>query len=554
MLAVKPTSFPRSEAPQVRRSLRRTLILTITLLLPVVAARADVYRPAPASQPPDILFADLFTAVQGARVFPDGKTFVDAIPDGAPATILADYHHQQPRTSEELERFVASHFTLPGEPTSVALPSGHQDIIAHIDGLWNLLTRSSPAAPPYSSLLSLPRPYVVPGGRFRELYYWDSYFTMLGLAESGRRDLLEDMTGDFAYLIDTYGHVPNGTRTYYLSRSQPPFFYAMVGLLGSDSVQYLPQLLREHAFWMKGATGLARGSSRGRVVALADGAILNRYWDDADTPRAESYRQDVELARTSGREPRQLYRDIRAAAESGWDFSSRWFEDGHTLATIDTTEIIPVDLNSLLYGLEKTIEAACRRRGNRRCAASFAREARSRRTAMDRYLWDPASGTYLDYRWTRASRIARLSAATVYPLFASAASASQAGSVAKAIAGSLLQAGGIVTTPLNTGQQWDAPNGWAPLQWLTVAGLRNYGQQGLARAIACRWMVAVNFLYRQQAKLVEKYDVMTVGRNGGGGEYPSQDGFGWTNGVYRKLATLFPQDAQHTQSRECPQP
>jgi len=562
MLAVKPIPFRHIESHRARGPWRRTLILTITALLPIAAAHADVSRPEPALQPPDVLFADLFTAVQGAQLFPDGKTFVDAIPDAAPATILADYHERQPRTPEALERFVTSHFVLPGEPASVALPPGHQQIVAHIDGLWNLLTRATPAAPPYSSLLSLPRPYVVPGGRFRELYYWDSYFTMLGLVESGRRDLVEDMTGDFAFLIDTYGHVPNGTRTYYLSRSQPPFFYAMVGLLAGEpgapdaapALRFLPQMLREHAFWMKGAAGLPRGTSRDRVVVLANGAVLNRYWDDADTPRAESYRQDVELARTSGREPRQLYRDIRAAAESGWDFSSRWFEDGHTLATIDTTEIIPVDLNSLLYGLEKTIEAACQRKGDRRCAASFAREARSRRTAMDRYLWDPASGTYLDYRWTRASRIARLSAATVYPLFASAASASQAESVAKAIAGSLLQAGGIVTTPLNTGQQWDAPNGWAPLQWLTVAGLRNYGQQGLARAIACRWMVAVNILYGQQAKLVEKYDVMTVGRNGGGGEYPSQDGFGWTNGVYRKLATLFPQDAQHTQSRDCPQP
>ena len=152
--------------------------------------------------------------------------------------------------------------------------------------------------PRYSSLLPLPQPYVVPGGRFREIYYWDSYFTMLGLEESGRRDLVVDMVHDFAYLIDTYGHVPNGTRTYYLSRSQPPFFFEMVGLLSSDDparafVRYLPELKREYAFWMEGAQSLRRGRAHRRVVALPDGSILNRYWDDRDTPRDESYREDT---------------------------------------------------------------------------------------------------------------------------------------------------------------------------------------------------------------------------------------------------------------------
>ena len=219
------------------------------------------------------------------------------------------------------------------------------------------MTRSTISAPRYSSLLPLPQPYLVPGGRFRELYYWDSYFTMLGLDESGRHDLVADMVRDFAYLIDTYGHVPNGARTYYLSRSQPPFFFEMVGLLSNDDSasafsEYLPQLKREYAFWMEGARGLRRGTAHRRVVAMPNWSILNRYWDDRDTPRDESYREDTELAHASGRPARQVFRDIRAAAESGWDFSSRWFADGHTRGTIDTTEIVPIDLNSLLFGLE----------------------------------------------------------------------------------------------------------------------------------------------------------------------------------------------------------
>src|SRR6266481_5937072 len=168
----------------------------------------------------------------------------------------------------------------------------------------------------------MPDPYVVPGGRFREMYYWDSYFTMLGLATSGRHDLVDGMVRDFAYLIDTYGHVPNGARTYYLSRSQPPFFFAMVGLVspkepGQAFAAYLPQLRREYAFWMEGAQGLRAGTSHRHVVALPDGSVLNRFWDDTNTPRDESYREDTELARGSHRPAPQLFRDIRAAAVSG---------------------------------------------------------------------------------------------------------------------------------------------------------------------------------------------------------------------------------------------
>src|SRR5262249_22447804 len=151
--------------------------------------------------------------------------------------------------------------------------------------------------------------------------------------ESGRHDLIVSMLHNFAWLIDQFGHIPNGNRTYYLSRSQPPFFAAMVELAaqrdGADAYrQYLPQLKKEYAFWMDGAASLAPGAAHRRVVKLADGAVLNRYWDDRDTPREESFREDRETAKASGRPAAEVYRNIRATAESGWDFSSRWFADG----------------------------------------------------------------------------------------------------------------------------------------------------------------------------------------------------------------------------------
>jgi alpha,alpha-trehalase len=530
------------------------------LMLAVLAVGATQAKKPPAAaypEPPQTLYQDLFVAVQIAPIFEDGKAFPDAVPNTAPDDILAQYHSLHADSPQVLKRFIEAHFTLPTQATAAPSPPDQVSIVTHIDRLWNSLTRGTTGAPPYASLLPLPHSYVVPGGRVREIYYWDSYFTMLGLQESGRKDLVADMVRDFAYLIDTYGHVPNGTRSYYLSRSQPPFFFEMVGLLSGDDpagafAQYLPELKREYGFWMDGARGLARGSAHRRVVALSDGSILNRYWDDRDTARDESYREDSELARTSGRDAPQLYRNIRAAAESGWDFSSRWFADAHTRATIDTTEIVPIDLNSLLFGLENAIRVGCQRRSDAACTKEFAARAAARHAAINRYLWDPSSGVYSDYRWTHRARVTQLSAATLYPLFVALASRTQAASVAKIITRDLLKPGGIVTTMLDTGQQWDAPNGWAPLQWIAIAGLRGYGNVGLAETIACRWMINVNAVYQQSGKLVEKYDVLHTGRSGGGGEYPTQDGFGWTNGVTRKLIALYPADAAYVSPDQCP--
>jgi alpha,alpha-trehalase len=529
------------------------------VLLPGASLQPQPIAAATIPESPQVVFKGLFTAVQSAQLFADSKTFVDAVPKGAPREILARYRDTNPVSREALKSFVAANFLLPAEASAPQPSTERVTITRHIDSLWNQLTRATDTAPRYSSLLPLPEPYVVPGGRFREMYYWDSYFTMLGLVESGRHDLVEHMVRDFAYLIDTYGHVPNGTRTYYLSRSQPPFFYAMVGLLSVEDpavayARYLPQLRREYAFWMQGEVGLGRGTAHRRVVAMPNGAILNRYWDDADTPRDESYREDTELASRSGRNAPQLYRDVRAAAESGWDFSSRWFADGGSLATINTTEIIPIDLNSLLFGVENAIRAGCARAGDRPCVSEFTHRAAARRDAVNRYLWDAAAGVYRDYGWVKQAQVPRVSAATLYPLFVALASEPQAVAVATAVSRDLLKAGGIVTTPLLSGQQWDAPNGWAPLQWIGVSGLRRYAILPLAETIACRWMLNVNRVYGEDGKLVEKYDVIATGRLGGGGEYPLQDGFGWTNGVMRKLMALYPEDAARSAPEQCPAP
>jgi len=203
-------------------------------------------------------------------------------------------------TGFELGSFVKDNFDAPHVTAEGTRSDTAQSMEEHITALWPLLTRPADMVDPRSSLIPLPGPYVVPGGRFREVYYWDSYFTMLGLIQDGRTDLVKNMLDNFAYLIRTVGHIPNGNRTYYLSRSQPPYFAAMVGLYASatDSMQatrYLEAMELEHAFWMAGADSVARGTAARRVVRLRDGSLLNRYWDDKPEPRPESYREDFEL-------------------------------------------------------------------------------------------------------------------------------------------------------------------------------------------------------------------------------------------------------------------
>jgi len=511
------------------------------------AATADLTAPSdPFVATPAELFGPLFVQVQMAALFPDGKAFADAVPKASPPVILRRYRASKPRSHAELMRFVRSTFALPTQASTPPSPPD-KSLQAHIARLWPLLTRQPAVPPAYSSLLYVPEPYVVPGGRFREFYYWDSYFTMLGLVRDGHEDTAHDLVDDFSYMLRQYGHIPNGARTYYLSRSQPPVYYLMVGLLSSDPAsewaRHLQDLEREYAYWMEGSAGLQPGKARRNVVAMPDGSLLNRYWDAADTPRDESYRNDVLIARASNRPAAQVYRDLRAAAESGWDFSSRWLADGRHLTTIDTTDIVPVDLNSLLYGLERAIASGCRAHHERACERVFAARAQRRRQAMNRYLWDAKAGYYMDYDWRHHKRTGELSAATLYPLFTGVAEIRQADSVGAVTQMQLLKEGGIVTTNITSGQQWDAPNGWPPLQWIAVMGLRRYDQPALAREIARRWLVTVRRVFASQGKLVEKYDV-EHNLPGGGGEYPLQDGFGWTNGVTRALIALYP-DGPH---------
>lgn len=496
-------------------------------------------------QTPDEVWGKLFTEVQLNMVLGDNKTFADAVPKFSPQVILKKYQDAQKSkdTSFHLKDFVFQNFKVP-VTTNVKLPAKTTSLKEHLEELWPTLTRKADVIEKNSSLLPLPKAYVVPGGRFREIYYWDSYFTMQGLAVSNRYDFIENMLDNFKYLIDTYGHIPNGNRTYYLSRSQPPYFALMADLLHEkmgDRVykKYLSAMQKEYAWWMDGESNLQNGQAYRRVVKLEDGTVLNRYFDDKKAPREESYFQDVQSGLAYEGKDRMVYTHLRAGAESGWDFTSRWFADTMNLNTIETIYILPVDLNCLLYAYENILSKAAKTQQLQSQANMYEKKALKRKQAILTWFWNDTAHYFFDYHFINKSTTNRWSLAGVLPLFTKIATTEQAAYVKYHIEQRFLKDGGLVTTPYHTGQQWDAPNGWAPLQFLAVKGLVNYKFDTLAKTIADRWMFVNENVYANTGKMLEKYNVEDIHLPSGGGEYPTQDGFGWSNGVYLKFYQMF---------------
>ena len=278
----------------------------------------------------------------------------------------------------------------------------------------------------------------------------------------------------------------------------------------------------------------------GRVVQMPNGTVLNRYFDNKNTPRPESRREDIETAQKSPNANKaKIYLDLRAGAESGWDFSSRWFGEACCIETIQTTDIVPVDLNCLLYDLEMTIAQCYGILKQKALRKKFIQAAEKRAEAIRTYCWNEATGFFYDYNFRTGRQMPHATLAGVFPLYNGVATKKQAEHVAEMLQREFLRDGGLRMTLVDNGQQWDAPNGWAPLQWTAVCGLRRYGLDELAEEIRKRWLASTERVFADKGKMIEKYDVDSESRIGGGGEYPLQDGFGWTNGVYAALYDRF---------------
>lgn len=479
---------------------------------------------------------ELFEEVQMNSILEDGKTFVDCIPLLPLSEIQNKYEQYKSQVNFDLKEFVHENFSLPPSFGSEYKSNLQLSVAENINNLWPMLTRD--VSDEKSSLINLPNRYIVPGGRFREIYYWDSYFTMLGLKEAGRVDLIEDMINNFAFLINKIGHIPNGNRQYYISRSQPPFFALMVQLLADTKkddriyIKYQKELEKEYAFWMAGGDELKQGQVVNRVACMPDGTLLNRYYDSKQCPREESFSEDVHISKASSNKAENVFANLRAGAESGWDFSSRWFSDNKSINTIETTDIIPVDLNCLMFMLEQILAKSTSLSGQANKASVYIELSAKRKNSILNFCWNNEVHYFCDYHFVKKEILNKKTAAGLFPLFVSIANQHQANAIAHSVETSLLKPGGLVTTSIHSGQQWDAPNGWAPLQWIAFAGLRKYGINHLANEIAVRWTSLNEKVFSETGKLMEKYNVEDLNQLAGGGEYPGQDGFGWTNGVY----------------------
>ncbi|MFT7187599.1 MAG: alpha,alpha-trehalase [Sediminicola sp.] len=492
---------------------------------------------APKETKVDFYESQLFKDVQLNSIFKDSKTFVDLVPDRSYQELITLYGQEKNRPDFELNTFVNSHFSDQFTSNTRFETDTTKNMYQHISNIWGMLTRSPDKAMIHSSRIPLPKEYVVPGGRFREIYYWDSYFTIEGLLIDKKDALATNMVDNFSHLIDTLGFIPNGTRNYYLSRSQPPFYTLMVTSLtkGEDQkfLEYLPYIEKEYNFWMDGESDLEVGEFIKHVVKTTNGTVLNRYWDNRDTPRQESYKEDVHLAAqfTTEIEKKNLYVNLRAGAESGWDFSTRWYGTPDDFGTITTTTIAPIDLNCLLYFMETQLARGYQLKGESETEQTYKRKAEQRSKAIQELFWSKETSFFMDLNMPQAMVRNQMTLAGTFPLFFNLATQEQALEVKEHLMKDFLKDGGLLTTLENSGQQWDAPNGWAPLQWIAVNGLLNYGFDKEAKEIMVRWLRLNEKVYANTGKMMEKYNVEDVSLLSGGGEYDLQDGFGWTNGV-----------------------
>ncbi len=486
-------------------------------------------------------YEELFVDIQTQRILVDQKSFVDSEPRMEVNKILDDYRNQRYLDGFDLKDFFSAHFELPMEEAWESI--GSPTVSEHIDKIWDLLTRFPGET--RGTLMSLPEKFVVPGGRFREIFYWDSYFTMLGLQVSGRNDLVENMVKNFACLIESFGFIPNGNRTYFLSRSQPPFFSLMIDMLSDVKgekvwLEYLPQLKKEYAFWMNGEQFLSvEKNAEKRVLRMPGGEVLNRYWDSLNSPRPEGYVSDIATAKKAGPGNKEIFRDLRAAAESGWDFSTRWFAEGQDLSSIRTTQIVPVDLNCLLLHLERSLEKACHLANDETNEKLYHLRSQQREAAIQKYHWNEEDGIFGDYDFVGNKPTRAATIGMVYPLVLKIATNKQVARIVVRLTGKFLQPGGLLSSLVNSGEQWDSPNGWAPMQWLGYLGVMNFGYYELAEKIANNWTRKVEWVFKHTGRMTEKYNVIDNSLEASGGEYPNQIGFGWTNGVYLKMKNLI---------------
>jgi len=447
-------------------------------------------------------------------------------------------------------------------------------------------------------LLYLPKPYVVPGGMFNEMYGWDSYFIIRGLLEDGRLDLAREIVNNFFFEINHYGGVLNANRTYYLTRSQPPFLTSMIRAVyeaeqarGEANPAWLKtayeEAVKNYQFWtepphLAGSTGLSRYYALGNGPVPELGAEATPYYQSVaryfllhpqgsepylvqvqpgnKNPDAIGPEFSLTLSFGEGHKhqnkqadvvenfslTRAFYKGDRSMRESGFDVSFRFGPFG-----AGTPDFAAVGLNSLLYKTENDLEWMSNQLGLKQEALKWHQRAVTRRQEINRYLWDPSLGLYYDYDFKTGVQSRYSYATTFYPLWVGLASPEQAKAVVNNLS-SFDRPGGIVMSMDNTGAQWDDPYGWAPIELIATAGLRRYGHDADANGISLQFLSMVLDNFRRDGTIHEKYNVVTRSSetNIQVGYKINVVGFGWTNGVFLALYHEMSKAAQEQLAKE----
>ncbi|KAH0707259.1 hypothetical protein KY290_011849 [Solanum tuberosum] len=515
----------------------------------------------------------------------DAKLFVDmSLRENLSETVEA--FNKLPRTvngsvsKSDLDGFIGSYLSSPDkdlvyvEPMDfVAVPEGFLPKVKNsevrawaleVHSLWKNLSRKVAdhvlEKPELYTLLPLKNPVIIPGSRFKEVYYWDSYWVIRGLLAGKMYETAKGIVTNLVSLIDQFGYVLNGARAYYSNRSQPPVLAAMIVDIFNQTGDLdlvrrsLPALLKENHFWNSGIHKVTIQDAQGSNHSLS------RYYAMWNKPRPESSTIDSKTASVIPNicEKRELYRELASAAESGWDFSSRWMSNGSDLTTTSTTSILPVDLNAFLLKMELGIAFLANLVGESSTASHFTEAAQNRQKAINCIFWNAEMGQWLDYwltnsdtsediyKWEDLHQNKKSFASNFVPLWTENSCSDNNITTQKVVqslmSSGLLQPAGIAMTLSNTGQQWDFPNGWPPLQHIIIEGLLRSGLEEartLAKDIAIRWLRTNYVTYKKTGAMYEKYDVTKCGAYGGGGEYMSQTGFGWSNGVVLALLEEF---------------
>nr|XP_028564710.1 trehalase [Podarcis muralis] len=517
---------------------------------------------------------ELLRQVQQAKLFTDDKFFVDMPLKESPEVVLERFQKLVNETpgrdlsQEQLKVFVDENFSPRGQELENWEPPDWTDSPPLLQGIadkklqswardlnaiWRQLGRQMKpevkTSPDRHSLIYVPNPLIVPGGRFIEYYYWDSFWVIEGLLLSNMTATAKGMIENFLYLVDKLGHIPNGGRVYYERRSQPPFLTLMVESYwkhtnDTDFLRHNLHLLEaEYQFWQDH-----------RAVNVSFGGkeyTLNRYNVQVGGPRPESYMKDVETAAGLDEGAREiLWAELKSAAESGWDFSSRWFLPESSLLAASlkdtkTSAIVPVDLNAILCRVEQLLATFYGVLGNSE-KANFFQAAHERRVAAVRaVLWSNSTEVWLDYNLQQERHNEAFYPTNLMPLWmecgVDVATSEKALRYLES-SSALSYPHGVPTSLVRTQQQWDLPNAWAPLQDVVISGLAKSSlprAQELAFTLAQSWIRMNLAVYEKYHYMYEKYDVEGDGKPGGGGEYQVQEGFGWTNGLALRLLHLY---------------